>query len=106
MGDFSRIGWLAPLLPADSAAALAENLREEIEDIYRSCPDTEDLHEKKDFLYLDQRIPHVLMPWRDRFTGDVGQLTRVDCFHFSTETFSISSGRFRRRCGEIRLCID
>jgi asparagine synthase (glutamine-hydrolysing) len=77
IGDFSRIGWLADLLPADSRTTMADALHAEVEAVYSRCPETDDLHERKDFLYLDQRIPHVLMPWRDRFAGTVGGFVRV-----------------------------
>jgi hypothetical protein len=40
--------------------------------IYDGINGISDPREKCDFLYLNQRIDHILMPWREYFTGQVG----------------------------------
>ncbi len=40
--------------------------------VYDRTKEIPDPRTKSDFLYLDQRIDHTMMPWREYFTGQVG----------------------------------
>ncbi len=71
---FDGIAWMARLLPGDVARSFEEALDSQLDEIYERSPDTRDLHDRKDFLYLDQRVTHVLMPWRDSFAGRLGRV--------------------------------
>lgn len=71
---FDGIAWIARLLPGEVARSFQEALDSELHAIYERSPDTRDLHDRKDFLYLDQRVAHVLMPWRESFAGRLGRV--------------------------------
>jgi asparagine synthase (glutamine-hydrolysing) len=71
---WAATAWLGRLLPGSSAAALEEALEAEIEGVRARARAFDDPHDRKDFLYLDQRVAHVLMPWRERFAGTLGRV--------------------------------
>jgi asparagine synthase (glutamine-hydrolysing) len=68
------VAWLAPLLPAEAWARLRDGLDAEIAEITARAATSSDPHDRKDFLYLDQRVTHVLMPWRERFAARLGRV--------------------------------
>ena len=48
--------------------ALSEAYDREVREIARAARQP-DGHDAKDFVYLDQRLPNVILPWRELFTG-------------------------------------
>ena len=67
--DFSHLSWLDHYIDSASMRLFAEAVKEDIQTIIKRCPESDDLHDAKDYLYLDQRISHVIMPWREDFPG-------------------------------------
>ena len=67
--DFNRIAWLRGVLPATLFDDLAEAQAAARRDLLERCPRYADLHDVKDYLYLDQRIPNLIMPWRQYVAG-------------------------------------
>jgi len=67
--DFSGLGWLASHAGKEMVATCGELVRQDIATIVARCPESRDLHDAKDFLYLDHRLNHVIMPWRENFSG-------------------------------------
>jgi asparagine synthase (glutamine-hydrolysing) len=67
--DFSRLSWLERYIDSASMKLFSETVKEDVETIIKRCPESGDLHDAKDYLYLDQRMSHVIMPWRENFPG-------------------------------------
>jgi len=67
--DFSGLFWLRPLLSQGIFNVLFDALKDELARIVRRCPPTQDYHDRKDFLYLDQRLGNVILPWREFVAG-------------------------------------
>jgi asparagine synthase (glutamine-hydrolysing) len=67
--DFSRLTWLEHYLDSACIRLLSEAVKGDIETIIKRCPESDDLHDVKDYLYLDQRLSHLIMPWRENFPG-------------------------------------
>ena len=67
--DFSHLSWLEQYLDRISMELFSEAVQNDLDAIVRSCPTSDDLHDVKDYLYLDQRLSHVIMPWRENFPG-------------------------------------
>jgi hypothetical protein len=44
-------------------------LHSDINELLLSCKGFEDFHDKKDYLYLDQRLSNLLLNWRENFCG-------------------------------------
>jgi len=57
------------LMPGHPAADIIEGMRADAEDMIARCPATTELHDTKDFLYLDQRMPQTIMMWREFNAG-------------------------------------
>ena len=68
----SGIRWLEPFLSKDIHRQVRQCLEKLTDDIFDRARTTPDPHDKRDFLYLDQRVNHVLMPWREHFLSQVG----------------------------------
>ncbi len=68
----SGIRWLKPFLSKEFHRQMCQCLDKLIDDIYDRARTTPDPHDKRDFLYFDQRVNHVLMPWREYFLSQVG----------------------------------
>jgi asparagine synthase (glutamine-hydrolysing) len=75
--DFTRLGRLRGHIEPSMERELAEGLAAEVAALSARCAQMTDLHDVKDFLYLDQRLAHVLMPWRDRFSRPLGRFERL-----------------------------
>ena len=67
--DFSILSWLEKYIDRGSMRLFSEAVREDIETVIKRCPESDDLHDVKDYLYLDQRMSHVILPWRENFPG-------------------------------------
>lgn len=67
--DFSVLSWLNNMLPNGTYNMLSESLDEDIQQMVDRCPPTEDYHNSMDFLYLDQRLPNVLLSSREFLAG-------------------------------------
>lgn len=67
--DFTKLSWLSGVLPPNSYRTLRDGLREDLLEIVKRCPPTEDYHDSKDFLYLDQRLNNLILTWRECFAG-------------------------------------
>jgi len=59
---------LRPLL-GDELGSLCDTFDSDCRDMWAQCPESDDLHNAKDYLYLDQRIVNLMMLWRERFAG-------------------------------------
>jgi asparagine synthase (glutamine-hydrolysing) len=57
------------ILPKGAYDMLYNGLNKDILLILRRCSLTEDYHDLKDFLYLDQRLNNLILPWREFFAG-------------------------------------
>ena len=65
--DADVLSWFMPQLPNSSQAKFAEGLIEDLEQL-RAVASQEahgDWHNAKDFLYLDQRLGNLILPWRE-----------------------------------------
>jgi len=67
--DFNRLSWFQNMLPKGTYDMLCNGLKEDMLQILKRCPTTRDRHDSKDFLYLDQRLNNVILPWREFFAG-------------------------------------
>lgn len=67
--DFNVLSWLRDMLPKWIYDMLYNDLNDDILQILRRCPPTDDYHDSKDFLYLDQRLNNVILTWREFFAG-------------------------------------
>jgi len=67
--DFTCLRWLKPFLSHNIYYGFLYGQREDISMLFERIPPTLNLHDAKDFLYLDQRLPHILTPWREYFAG-------------------------------------
>lgn len=55
------------LLDSSNGKILREAWDEEYRSILRKIPHYDDIRDSKDFVYFDQRIPHILTCWREYF---------------------------------------
>jgi hypothetical protein len=53
---------------------IEERLQADIEVLRNRCTGFRNWHDCKDFLYLDQRLAHMLLPWRERYAGRYARL--------------------------------
>lgn len=67
--DFHVLSWLSDILSEKVYNTLCEGINDDIQQIVGRCPPTKDYHNSMDFLYLDQRLPNVLLSWREYFPG-------------------------------------
>ena len=67
--DFLGLGWLRGILSESVYRTLHDALAQEVSHILKRCPPTDDYHDVKDYLYLDQRMSNFLLPWREFFAG-------------------------------------
>jgi hypothetical protein len=68
--DVSAIAALKPLVGDDTFNRWCHLIGNEIEALLRSTHNPDDLHDQKDELFLQHRIPHVVMPWRRFIIGN------------------------------------
>src|SRR6185503_16636759 len=70
--DVEVLSWLWPLLPNQSQSKFADGLEEDLE-VLRAVAQEQthgDLHNAKDYLYLDQRLSNLILPWREAVIPD------------------------------------
>jgi asparagine synthetase B (glutamine-hydrolysing) len=70
--DTSAISWLLPLLPHDSRLKFVEALGSDLDqlcDVARQNAHG-NWHNAKDYLYLDQRLGNLILPWREACVSD------------------------------------
>ncbi|NEP11745.1 MAG: hypothetical protein F6K14_16335 [Symploca sp. SIO2C1] len=70
-GSFG-ITWLGQYIAKDTYNKMRQSLAKLCNDLLEKVNGIVDLYDKRDYLYLDQRINHVLMPWRENFTSKTG----------------------------------
>lgn len=68
IGSWRSLGWLGRLLPRRSAKTLGDALEEDLRALAAGAPGG-DVHQIRDYLYLEQRLPRILS-WRETFAGD------------------------------------
>jgi asparagine synthase (glutamine-hydrolysing) len=69
VNDFDALSWLSDHIHASAYAALSGGLQEDIDDMVgRLHPGDTPLYATS-FFYLDQRLSHVILPWREYFCG-------------------------------------
>lgn len=76
IGTMDHAPHLAQLLPRRSHADMATGLEADCEAIWARCADLDDLHDAADFLNIDQRLPHVILPWREAVAGQYAAMRR------------------------------
>jgi asparagine synthase (glutamine-hydrolysing) len=64
--------WLRGRISDESYDAFSGALQRLSSDIMAKANAFEDPHDKKDYLRLDQRINHLILPWREYMLGQVG----------------------------------
>lgn len=69
IASFADLPVLAAWLPAPLFRELSEAWGAELERIVATCPASAQLEDVRDYLYLDQRVSHLILPWRERFAG-------------------------------------
>jgi hypothetical protein len=69
-----QLGWLKDRLAPRIFSELKEAVDADLQEIRKRCPPARDLHDTKDFLFLDQRLCHVMLPWRERICGHFFQV--------------------------------
>jgi asparagine synthase (glutamine-hydrolysing) len=69
IGTPEQLAWLEEWLPAGHWSALAAAWQAQLEQITTQLRRWDDPFQQELMLTLDQRIPSVLMPWRERFAG-------------------------------------
>lgn len=67
--DFDCLQWLDGILPQETHEQFRRGIETDIQAILRRCPVTDDPHDTKDFLYLDQRLSNFILPLRERYEG-------------------------------------
>lgn len=67
--SFDRLSWLSHMLPRETYKHFYEGLHEDLAQMLKRCPQSDDYHDCKDYLYLDQRVNNVILPWREFFAG-------------------------------------
>ncbi len=65
--DMRVLDWFLPLLPTESQARFNEGLEEDIEQLRVVAHEEAhgNWHNAKDYLYLDQRLGNLILPWRE-----------------------------------------
>ena len=61
------IEWFLARLSGEKAAAIRDGWHDSWSDLQGRVPHYEDWRDAQSYLYLDQRIPNFLMPWRESF---------------------------------------
>jgi len=74
ISNFPGISWLKNRMPGNIFKKFNEALNEEIKIIHKRCSNISDKDDMKDYLYLDQRLDHVILPWRDFIIGNFIQV--------------------------------
>lgn len=68
------ISWLKNYVDKNFYDELNRNLAQLQKNIYERLEKYSNVDDKKDFLYFDQRINHVLLPWRENICSQVGSI--------------------------------
>jgi len=65
--DWRVLSWLLPLLPTDSQAKFREGMEEDLKQLRHAARESANgnWHNAKDYLYLDQRLGNLILPWRE-----------------------------------------
>lgn len=66
------INWLRDVLPKKSFIEIETAIKSSLDELYSKADNQKDMHDKKDFLYVEHRINNVLMPWRELISSKVG----------------------------------
>ena len=66
------IDWLKSFVDKEFYTSLNQHLVQLQAEIYERLEKYPDVDDKKDFLYFDQRMNHVLLPWRENICSQVG----------------------------------
>jgi asparagine synthase (glutamine-hydrolysing) len=68
----SEMEWMSKYLDKEILRKLSETLGQTKADLLKRVENIGNRQDKQDYLYFDQRVCHVMMPWREYFTGIVG----------------------------------
>jgi hypothetical protein len=70
--DLSVLSWLMPLLPSETRIKFEQGLNEDFERLHAIALEHKagDWHNAKDWLYLDQRLGNIILPWREAFVPE------------------------------------
>ncbi|MBC7452041.1 MAG: hypothetical protein H7259_11185 [Cytophagales bacterium] len=66
------IQWMKKFIQPDLYKQFNNSLTRVVDEVWKRLEPFSDVHDKKDFLYFDQRINHVLLPWRENICSQVG----------------------------------
>jgi len=68
----SGIRWLGNFISKKIYKQMCQSLNKLTDDIFESTNAIPDPFDKQNFLYLDQRLNHALLPWRENFSSQAG----------------------------------
>ncbi|MCU0429204.1 MAG: hypothetical protein MUF42_04460 [Cytophagaceae bacterium] len=66
------IEWLKNFLNESQYNQFAQSIDTQLDDIWNALQSYPDYHDKKDLLYFEQRIQHILLPWRAQIGFQTG----------------------------------
>ncbi len=67
--NFDRWAWLSKYVSKGDFTTMRDGWQDERAQIVDRFPPSDDVRDHKDFLYLDQRVNHVLFSWRNHMMG-------------------------------------
>jgi asparagine synthase (glutamine-hydrolysing) len=67
---------LREVLPGRAYRDMAEGVEADRDAISARCADIGDLHDAADLLNIEQRLPHVILPWREAVPGRMAAVRR------------------------------
>lgn len=73
INDFKPLSWIEPFIPRDKFRVLFEGVGDDLEVLLERASHCENLHDMKDFLYLDQRLSRMLRA-REFFVGPMAKV--------------------------------
>ena len=68
MKDFLR-NWLENYIEADIYKDIVEGLNNDLEKVQSRIPKLNDERDRIDFLWFDQKLPHVSLAWKNNYPG-------------------------------------
>lgn len=68
--DFGHLGWMKGFLSDTAFDGLCTGLREDLCSVLEKIPRFEDVRDRIDYLWLDQKLTSVSLPWKQNFPGN------------------------------------
>jgi len=67
--EFDSLKWVSKILGVKRYMLFFESLHEDINQFIKRIPQIKDYYDLASYVYIDQRIPNTLMPWRYKIIG-------------------------------------